>query len=66
MLRVEVIETPLRSRFITALCRSLDDFSLVVDLARHSDPKLTAGTYDQVKLADRQRAIAGLKLPSCG
>lgn len=55
----------LRSRFITELCRSLDDFSLVVDLARHSDPKLTARTYDQVKLADKRRAISGLRLPEC-
>ena len=53
----------LRARFITQLCRLSDDFSLVVDLARHSDPKLTSGTYDHVRLEDRQQAIARLRLP---
>ena len=52
-----------RSRFITQLCRLSHDFSLVVDLARHSDPKLTSGTYDYVRLEDRQQAIARLRLP---
>lgn len=52
-----------RVAFITHLCRTAD-FSTVVDLARHSDPKLTAKTYDRVRLENRVAAINGLSLPA--
>lgn len=52
-----------RVSFITNLCRSAD-FSTVVDLARHSDPKLTAKIYDRVHLKTRAAAINSLTPPS--
>lgn len=52
-----------RVGFITALCRTAD-FSTVVDLARHSDPKLTSKIYDRVRLENRVAAINGLPLPT--
>jgi integrase len=48
-----------RVAFITNLCRTAD-FSTVVDLARHSDPKLTAKIYDRVRLENRVAAINSL------
>lgn len=51
-----------RVAFITNLCRTAD-FSTVVDLARHSDPKLTANIYDRVRLENRTAAINGLPTP---
>ena len=51
-----------RVAFITNLCRTAD-FSTVVDLARHSDPKLTAKIYDRVRLENRTAAINGLPSP---
>jgi integrase len=51
-----------RVAFITNLCRTAD-FSVAVDLARHSDPKLTAKIYDRVRLEDRVAAINGLAPP---
>jgi integrase len=53
-----------RVAFVTALCRSCSDFSTVVDLARHRDPKLTAKVYDRVRLENRTTAIAALPMPS--
>ncbi len=52
-----------RVAFITHLCRTAD-FSTVVDLARHSDPKLTSKIYDRVRLENRVAAINGLPLPT--
>ena len=52
-----------RVAFITNLCRTAD-FSTVVDLARHSDPKLTAKVYDRVRLENRTAAINGLTSPA--
>ncbi len=52
-----------RVAFITHLCRTAD-FSTVVDLARHSDPKLTSKIYDKVRLETRVAAINGLPLPT--
>ena len=52
-----------RVAFITHLCRTAD-LSTVVDVARHSDPKLTAKTYDRVRLENRVAAINGLSLPA--
>jgi hypothetical protein len=46
-----------RSAFITALCRTNTDFALVMKLARHSTPKLTALVYDKVRLEDKAEAI---------
>jgi integrase len=51
-----------RMAFITNLCRTAD-FSTVVDLARHSDPKLTAKIYDRVRLENRVAAINSLTPP---
>ncbi len=51
-----------RVAFITNLCRCAD-FSTVVDLARHSDPKLTAKIYDRVRLENRVAAINSLMPP---
>jgi hypothetical protein len=51
-----------RVTFITNLCRTAD-FSTAVDLARHSDPKLTAKIYDRVTMENRTAAINGLPLP---
>ena len=51
-----------RVAFVTNLCRTAD-FSTAVDLARHSDPKLTAKVYDRVRLENRTAAINGLFLP---
>ena len=54
-----------RAAFITNLCRTAD-FSTAVDLARHSDPKLTAKIYDRVRLENRVAAINGMHLPTLG
>lgn len=51
-----------RMAFITNLCRTAD-FSTVVDLARHSDPKLTSKIYDRVRLENRVAAINSLMPP---
>jgi integrase len=53
-----------RVAFITNLCRTGTDFSTVVDLARHQDPKLTARIYDRVRLENRVAAIGKLDLPT--
>ena len=53
-----------RVAFVTALSRSCTDFSTVVDLARHRDPKLTAKIYDRVRLENRTAAIGSLPMPS--
>ncbi|MBA3484996.1 MAG: hypothetical protein H0T51_24630 [Pirellulales bacterium] len=52
-----------RVAFITHLCRTCSDFSTVVDLARHRDPKLTAKVYDRVRLENRTAAIRAMMLP---
>lgn len=49
-----------RLAFITRLCRSCSDFSTIVSLSRHRDPKLTAKTYDRVRLENRVAAIAAM------
>jgi integrase len=51
-----------RVAFISNLSRTAD-FGTVVKLARHSDPKLTTGTYDRVRLQERAAAINGLPAP---
>ena len=51
-----------RVAFISNLSR-IADFGTVVKLARHSDPKLTTGTYDRVRLQERAAAINGLPAP---
>lgn len=48
--------------FISRLCRAGTDFSTVVDLARHRDPKLTSKIYDQVRLETRTAAINSLTI----
>jgi integrase len=53
-----------RLAFITHLSRTCDDFSLVSELARHRDPKLTAKIYDKVRMEDRMAAIDALPLPT--
>lgn len=53
-----------RVAFITQLCRTCSDFSTVVDLARHRDPKLTAKIYDRVRLENRAAAIGSLPMPT--
>ncbi len=53
-----------RLAFITHLSRTCSDFSLVSELARHRDPKLTAKIYDKVRLEDRMAAISGMTLPT--
>lgn len=53
-----------RLAFITHLSRTCSDFSLVSELARHRDPKLTAKIYDKVRLEDRMAAISGMNLPT--
>jgi integrase len=53
-----------RVAFITQLCRTCSDFSTIVDLARHRDPKLTAKVYDRVRLENRTAAIGSLPMPS--
>jgi integrase len=55
-----------RLAFITHLSRTCRDFSLVSELARHRDPKLTAKIYDKVRLEDRTAAISGMTLPTGG
>jgi len=54
-----------RVAFISMLSRTAD-FGLVVKLARHSDPKLTTGTYDKVHLRECAAAINGLPAPPGG
>ncbi|HEX6961932.1 MAG TPA: hypothetical protein VF175_08710, partial [Lacipirellula sp.] len=53
-----------RLAFISHLSRTCSDFSLVSELARHRDPKLTAKIYDKVRLEDRVAAISGMTLPT--
>ena len=55
-----------RLAFITHLSRTCSDFSLVSELARHRDPKLTAKVYDKVRLEDRMAAISGMTLSTGG
>jgi len=51
-----------RVAFIANLCRTAD-FSTVVKIARHSDPKLTVKIYDRVHLEGKAAAINGLPVP---
>lgn len=51
-----------RSAFITNLCRTGTDFSLIVSMARHSTPRLTSIIYDKVRLEDKHTAISLLPI----
>lgn len=50
----------LRHTFITNLAKAGTALKTTMDLARHSDPKLTMDRYSHTRLADRAEALEGL------
>jgi integrase len=52
-----------RHTFVSAICRTNAPIKDLVDLARHSDPRLTLKTYAHAKLLDKAKVINQLPDP---
>jgi len=50
----------LRGQFITAVVRGGASVKVAMDLARHSDPRLTLGAYTHLATADKRAALASV------
>ena len=56
----------LRHTFVSALAATGIDAKSLQTLARHSDPRLTLGTYSHARSAELVKAVGRLKVPGCG
>jgi len=50
----------LRGQFITAVVRGGASVKVAMDMARHSDPRLTLGAYTHLATADKRAALASV------
>ena len=50
----------LRGQFITAIVRGGASLKVAMDMARHSDPRLTLGTYTHLATADKRGALSSI------